>query len=164
MEIINDFGINPVLLTAQIVNFLILFVILRKILFKPLLKTLEERKQRITQSLKEAEQVSAELAEAEKTSKQIVQRANQQADQLVQDAKKIASDIRSQALLEAKAETELVFAKNKQALELEKEKMRSSLRHDLMEVVVMVTEKMLNKSLSAQEKAEITKKSLKELN
>src|SRR3989344_240347 len=154
MEIINDFGINPVLLTAQIVNFLILFVIVRKILFNPLLKTLEERKQRITQSLKEAEQVSAELAEAEKTSKQIAHRANQQADQLVQDAKKIASDIRSRALLEAKAETALVFAKNKQALELEKEKLRSSLRHDLMEVVVMVTEKMLNKSLSAQEKAE----------
>jgi F-type H+-transporting ATPase subunit b len=163
VEIISDFGINPILLLAQIVNFLILLFILNRILFKPLLKVLDERKQKIAQSLKEAEQISAELAQAEKKSREIISSANLKAEELVSTAKEAASQIRLEAQNQAKEEAEKILKKSKETVELEREKMRSSLRRELMEVVVLATEKILGKSLSKEEKEVITKNSLKEL-
>ena len=41
-------GIEPVLLAAQIVNFLVILVVLQKLLYKPILGMLEKRKREIT--------------------------------------------------------------------------------------------------------------------
>lgn len=163
MEILKDFGINPVLLLAQIVNFLILLFILNKVLFKPLLKVLDERKNKIATSLKEAERISEELAKAEKTSKEIVEKAETKADLIVLEAEEAAANLRADGHAKAKEEAEKILKKTQETLELEKEKMRASLRRELMEVVVMATEKIMGKNLSDKEKEEITKKNLMEL-
>ena len=47
MEIIKQFGINPILLAAQVVNFIVLLFIFKKLLYKPILKVLDERKKKI---------------------------------------------------------------------------------------------------------------------
>lgn len=163
MEILKDFGINPVLLTAQIVNFLILLFILNKILFKPLLKVLDERKIKIENSLLEAEKISVELARAEKTGKEIVEAAQTRSDQIVMAAEVASAKIQTTAQSQAKKESERILEKGKAALGLEREKMRSSLRSELMEVVVLATEKIMGKSLSDKEIEKITTKSLKDL-
>lgn len=163
MEIIKDFGINPILLLAQIVNFLILVFILNKIMFKPLLKVLDERRQKIAQSLKDAEQISQELIQAEKKGKDLIKEASSRADQIVNEAKETATQIRAEAQTAAKNEADKIFQKTQEALVLEKEKMRAGVRSELMEVVVLATEKIMGKSLSPQEKQAITKDSLKEL-
>lgn len=163
MQILTDFGINPILLLAQIVNFLILLFILQRILFKPLMKVLDLRKEKIATSLKEAEQIKEELAKAEQTSREIIEKASLKADQLVIEAKEAAQKLREEGSAAAKAEAEKIFKKGQDNIDLEKEKMRASLRSELMEVVVLATEKIMGKSLSTQEKEELTHKSLKEL-
>ncbi|MBU2632677.1 F0F1 ATP synthase subunit B, partial [Patescibacteria group bacterium] len=47
MEIVKQFGLDPVLLVAQIVNFLILLFILKKLLYKPVLELLKKREDTI---------------------------------------------------------------------------------------------------------------------
>lgn len=163
MEIINDFGINFYSLIAQIVNFLLLLFILNKILFKPLLKVLDERKRKIAVSLEEAEQISKELANAEKTSKELIEKANLKSDQLILEAREASERIHATAVSKAKLEAEKIFQKNQENLTLEKEKMRASLRAELMDVVVIATQKILGKNLSVEEKRLITKSSLKEI-
>ena len=61
-------GINGPFLLAQIVNFIVLFLLLRRFLYPPLVKMLDERKQRIAEGLaaadvarKEAEEERAKL-------------------------------------------------------------------------------------------------------
>ena len=54
MEVLGALGVNGPFLLAQIVNFLILFGALSLLLWKPMLKMLNERKQRIAQGLAEA--------------------------------------------------------------------------------------------------------------
>ena len=63
MDILNQFGISPVLLTAQVVNFLVLLFILKKLLYGPLLKVLAERRKKIEDSLKNAEEIELRLQE-----------------------------------------------------------------------------------------------------
>ncbi len=62
MEILNNFGFEPILFVAQIVNFVIIYLLLKKFLYKPVLKLLKERRDIITKGLKQAEE-SARLLE-----------------------------------------------------------------------------------------------------
>jgi F-type H+-transporting ATPase subunit b len=62
MDILHEFGVQPILLLAQIVNFAILFFLLRKFLYGPLLKILEQRRNTIKESLKNAEKIEKQLA------------------------------------------------------------------------------------------------------
>src|SRR3989338_593740 len=57
MDFLSDFGVQPILLAAQAVNFLVLLFILNKFLYKPVLKTLDQRKQKVSQSLKAAHDI-----------------------------------------------------------------------------------------------------------
>ena len=59
----DQLGIEPWLLVSQIVNFLLLMVILRLTLYEPILRMLERRKERISQSMKDAERVAAAAPE-----------------------------------------------------------------------------------------------------
>ena len=63
MDILENFGVEPVLLLAQIVNFAILLFILKRFLYKPILKVLEERKNKIETSMKQSEQIQKEFEE-----------------------------------------------------------------------------------------------------
>lgn len=164
MEILKDFGVDPILLIAQIVNFLILLFILNRILFKPLLKVLEERKQTIAKSLQEAEQISKELARATQKSQGLIEGASTQADKIVEEAKKAAEKIKEEQIQATKVEAENIFRKNRDNIELEKEKMRASLRSELQEVLVLAVEKVVGKTLSKEERETITKSSVKEIN
>ena len=56
MEIIKNFGIDPLLLIAQIVNFLIIFYILKRFALKPILDILKKRENTIKEGLREAEE------------------------------------------------------------------------------------------------------------
>ena len=81
-------GIQPVQLLAQVFNFLILIILLRKYLYKPILKMLEERRKKIEEGLKSSEQAKKELDEAEKKKAEIISKAKLEASKIMDEAKK----------------------------------------------------------------------------
>ena len=60
----EQLGINGPFLLAQIVNFIVLFLLLRQFLFPPLLRMMDERKQRIADGLADIAGVDADAAQA----------------------------------------------------------------------------------------------------
>lgn len=103
--IFSQLGIEGGLLLSQIVNFLILMVILRATLYQPVLNMLEQRRQRIAQSMKDAERTSAAAREAEHEKAGIMDAARREAQEIraqaTRDTEKIAQDIRARAEQEA---------------------------------------------------------------
>jgi len=118
-------GINGPFLLAQIINFVVLFLLLRRFLFPPLVKMLDQRRQRIAEGLaaadvarKEAEgerarlmaQIEAERAEAQ----QRVAAASAQAERVKADilaeARREAEAIKTKAVEEAEAEKQRILA------------------------------------------------------
>lgn len=164
MEILSDFGINPTSLIAQIVNFLILLFILKKILFKPLMKVLEERKQKIATSLQEAQQIEIELKKVQEKSRELLAQADTKADQIIAEAKAAAQELKNETITETKVEAEKILNRNQSQLTLEQEKMRAALRSEMMDLVIITTEKIIGKTLSSKEKEDLTRQSIKELN
>ncbi len=63
---IADLGINLPVLVAQLVNFTVLLILLRMVAWGPLMKMLDERRERIAESLNAADAAKAQVAESER--------------------------------------------------------------------------------------------------
>src|SRR5260221_439051 len=106
MEILKNFGFDPVLLSAQIVNFLIILFLLRRFFYKPLLALLKDRETTIKEGLEKAEEGRKLLEKALEEEKTILRNAQKQASSILEDAKNQAKAIASESEENAKKRTE----------------------------------------------------------
>src|SRR3990167_1544212 len=82
MEIINNFGLDPLLLGAQIVNFLIIFFILKRFAYKPVLDILKKREDSIKEGLRQAEEGKKMLKDSQKRAEKRITDARNHAIEL----------------------------------------------------------------------------------
>ncbi|MDP3988292.1 MAG: F0F1 ATP synthase subunit B [Candidatus Levybacteria bacterium] len=129
MELIKNFGIDPMLLGAQVINFLIVLFLLKKLMYKPVLKLLKNRENTIKEGLAKAEEAQKLMEKTLEEEKKILKNAQNQASQLFDEAKaqglenlrnsetyakkqaeKILNDARAQMELDAKQTQEKLTA------------------------------------------------------
>lgn len=149
-KILSDFGVQPILLAAQIVNFLVLLFILQKLLYKPILKVLEERKRKIEEGLLNAEKIKKELEETKAKSQQVIDKAIEESKKIVIEANIAASQIRTDAKVQSKADAEAIMEQGMQMIAGEKEKMKSEVKSEVAVMIQMSLEKVLGKELDVK--------------
>jgi F-type H+-transporting ATPase subunit b len=144
MEIIQKFGLETKLFLFQLINFLIIVFILKKFLFKPLKRMLDERKRKIEQSLQDAENAKASLENAGNERKKILAAAKVGADKLMAAVKASANETKEKTLAEAKSHSRQIIeeAKNKASVEFE------NMNKQIGKISVDVSNKILSKVLS----------------
>jgi len=91
-ELFSTFGIDWKLIIAQAVNFGVLFVALWLLLYKPVMKTLDERAKKIAQGVEDAERATEKLAGAEAEGAKLVAQADEKASNIVLTARTAAKD------------------------------------------------------------------------
>lgn len=163
MDFLEDFGINPILLLAQIVNFAILLWLLKRFLYKPILKVLDERRKKIETSVKQAEEIENRLSETETRQKELISNAERESSKIIEEAKEAAKNLQEETLSETNKKVEEAMTKNKETLRLEREKMASEVKADMANLVAETTKKVLDRSLTTKDNEELVKKSLKDL-
>lgn len=141
-------GIEWTLLLAQIVNFGILIILLRMFLYQPVLNMLNARKERIAQSMKDAERVSAAAREAEQEKAKVLEQARREAQEIraqaTRDAEKIAQDVRGRADQEA---TEIRMKAQADAVK-QVELTLADANKQIADLAIMATEKLLGRELA----------------
>lgn len=156
-------GINPLYLAGQIVNFAILFFLLKKFLYGPVLRKLEERSQRTETAEKTAQLLEKKQAEWEEKQEQELQKLRQKTADLLakaqEEAKSEKQRLVNQAQTEAKVAAQAEYAKLEQKL---KDQERQ-LKQDTGELVVATTKKLLSQYLGKNLQAIILKKQLQKL-
>lgn len=162
-QIAKDFGIQPILLAAQVVNFLVLLFILKRFLYKPILKMLEQRKQTIAQSLKDAEEIKQKLAETERDRELALEKAAIEAKKMLEEASKSASQVIQEAHLKAGKDIKELIEKNKESMKLEREKLHQEIREELADLVVTTVQKISGKIFSSKDQKEIIERSISDL-
>jgi F-type H+-transporting ATPase subunit b len=150
-SIIDTFGITAPQLISQIVLFLIVYFVLQKFAFGPLLTVLEQRKTKIAESLDNADRIKKELADAEVSRKEILRKANEQATALITDAQKAAGAQGEKKLQEAVAQAEALIRKAQEQTELDRQKMMLVLKGELANLVIDTTSKVTGKILTAED-------------
>lgn len=162
MEIFKQFGINPLLLAAQIVNFFLLLFILKRFLYKPILKVLEERKKKIEDSLKNAEEIEKRLNEITEKEAEVILRAGKEGQKILQDA----GDEYKRIIEDAKKEYARIIEKAvedaKKLTELQGIRLEQQVRENLGSFVVLGLEKITGKALKKEQK-EIIEREVKNI-
>ena len=118
---IADLGINLPVLIAQLVNFTILLVVLRLVAWGPLTKMLDERRERIRESLSAADAAKAQVAESERRVQEQVETGRREAQNLIAQAQEISNRIQADARTQAQADAEATLARARNEIQLERD-------------------------------------------
>ena len=102
-QLFDAFGIDWKLLIAQLVNFGVLFVALTWLLYKPVMKTLDERRQKIAQGIEDAEAATQKLATADEEASVVVRTAESEAEGIVASGREAATAEKARIMKEAEA-------------------------------------------------------------
>ncbi len=140
-------GINLGYLLVQIFNFLILFVVLRAWVFRPVMNLLETRRERIAQGLEDARVAAEARANAEKEAEKILAEAQQEANRRVREAteraEQAAREIRAEAEREAAQIRENALAEAEQA----KQEALAELRGQVAELAIAAARKVVGEAV-----------------
>ncbi|OGE64324.1 ATP synthase F0 subunit B [Candidatus Daviesbacteria bacterium RIFCSPLOWO2_02_FULL_36_7] len=162
MEILNQFGVNPILLAAQVVNFVILLFILKRFLYKPLLKVLQERKQKIADSLKNAEKIEKRLQETNEELEKTLGKALKEGQKIIDESKKTGIQIMEDSKQTAAEIIENAYKQVAEAQKAEYTKLEQRVRENAGQIVAIALEKITGKILNKNQK-DIIEKSMKNL-
>lgn len=121
-ELIKNFAIDWKLLLVQAVNFFIVFFILSRFVFKPLLKVISKRKEEIEKGLQLKEESENKLKEIEKLKQETLDKAKQEALNIINHYQLVAKEQRDQIIKEALSKKESIINEAFSTIEQEKEK------------------------------------------
>lgn len=160
---LGAFHINLKSFLFQLVTFLIVLLIFRRWILPPILKTLEDRRKTVEQSLEHAKQTEATLAKAEERAQAVLHKAREQADRAMADANAQAKEVITKAESTADAQAQRIIKATEERLGQERQKLHDQLKDELGDMVVLTTEKVLRRKIDESEDRRLIEESLKEL-
>ncbi|MDG2125116.1 MAG: ATP synthase F0 subunit B [Verrucomicrobiales bacterium] len=162
-EIAHQFGIEWPKLIAQILIFMIVYAVLKKKAFGPVLEILEARRARIAEGEAGLDKIKADLASAESTSKELIAGANSTADQMIREAKESAAAAGEKEKQKAVSEANQIITKAREAAEQERESLLAEMKRDFGRLVVETTSKVTGKVLTADDQKRINKETASQI-
>jgi F-type H+-transporting ATPase subunit b len=161
--IAHTFGLDKPHFFAQVINFCIVMFLLYKFAYPPILKMLEERRQRIAESLENAEKIKAELAAAEEKTRKILSEANATANKFIEEARTTAAKTLEVETQKAIAAANDIIAKARQANEAELARMKAELRKEVGRLVVATSAKVTGNILTPEQQTRLAEETSKQL-
>lgn len=143
-------GINLPLLVAFVINFVILFGLLSIVLYKPVLKMLDERQAKIKESLEQAEQIKEEVARSDEQIKANLKTAHKEEQALIAQAAQIGERLTEEAKEKARQEAESLIAKAHAEIGRERDKAIDELRKEFVDIAILAAEKVINETLDRE--------------
>ena len=147
---------------SQCVAVIVLFTLLQQLAWKPV-RTIEQRRKTIEESMANADRIKKQLADAETTRLQIIQQANEKATGIIAEAEKSAAIVTEQRAREATRQAEDIIKNAHEAAVLDKNRLMGELKRHLGELVIQTTEKVAGKVLSADDQARLNNDTLSQL-
>lgn len=163
MEIIKDFGLNPVLLGAQIINFLIVFFVLKRMLYKPILDILKTRQNTIKEGLKQAEEARIKLEKVVIEEKNILRTAQLQSKKIIEDARIESDAIVKRMNEDARKQTEKLLNDAKEQITKETLETEKRLALNTSKLAISFLEKTLSGFFSTKEQKDVISQVIKKI-
>jgi F-type H+-transporting ATPase subunit b len=138
----------------MVLAFSVVFMILRKYAWGPVLKMLREREQSIDKALQLASEAREGLARLKSDHEKMLQEAHAERDQLIAEARQIREQLIGQARDEAVQETARVFEHAQRQIESEKQAAINEIRQQVATLSVDIAEKILKRELSDRTRQE----------
>jgi F-type H+-transporting ATPase subunit b len=154
-EIAHSLDLNWGLIVTQIIGFLLAVWILKAFAWKPLLKMLDDRKQKIIGDINEAENIKSDaskvLDDYKSKLRDIETEARSKIQEAVSDGNRIASEIREQA----REESRQILEKSREELARDVAKARVQFRDEMADMAIRAAEKIISTELDDSEQKRI---------
>jgi F-type H+-transporting ATPase subunit b len=154
-QIAGDFGLAWGKFFAQVIIFILVYTILKKYAFGPIMGMLEQRRQRIADGEAKLEKITRDAAEAAKNSQAILDKAEADAARLVKEADDAAKLIQERRQQEAVSSANTIIAKAREAAQLEQEQLMSQLKREFGRMVSDATSRVTGKVLNTDDQTRI---------
>ena len=159
----EQFGFQKQLFISQIISFAIVCFLLHKFAYKPILKVLEERRQKIAEGLANAEKIKQEVANAQTKTQEILTQASAQGNKMIEEARQSAAKVLEAETQKAVATANDIVTKARQASEAELVRMKAELRKEVGRLVVATSAKVTGNILTAEQQNRLADETAKQL-
>jgi len=144
-------AIDPYVLGLQIIAFVILFLLLRRYLFGPLLQVMREREQQISEALDAGERARQELARIDEQRDRVLAEAREQGRERVRQSVREAEEARERILKEARQDAEHLRQRAREAVALEREEAMLELRRRMVDLVLLAASRAVLQRLDERQ-------------
>jgi F-type H+-transporting ATPase subunit b len=151
------------LLVWTLVAFLLVFFILKKFAWKPILETLKERETGIAEAIASADKIKTEMAALKNENEALLAQAREERAVLIKEAKETANKMVSDAKEKARAEYDRIVADAQSAITQQKNAALTDVKNQVGSLVIEVAEKVLRKELANKSEQEAYIKGLAEV-
>lgn len=147
----NFIGFNPWTALFTLLNLVITFLILKKFLFKPVNKMIDDRQKEIDDIYSDAEQTKAAAERMKADYDLCMANAREESAQIVQAASAEADRRGEEILRQARSDAEALREKTRNELEQEKKKALNDVKDDISKIAMDIAEKVVEKELNAED-------------
>lgn len=154
---------NTTEMWVNVVAFIVLFIVMAKFAFPPVTKMLDERANKIRESLEKAEDTKVEAERLLEEYKVQMAEARAEAAKIIDQGRKVAESMKVEIVAKAKEEAEAEKAKAVEAIKAEKNAAMTELRGEVADLSVAVAGKILGSSLSQADHEALIDKYLAEV-
>jgi F-type H+-transporting ATPase subunit b len=144
---ITDLGINLPVLIFQLVNFTFLLIVLKLFVYKPILKMLDERRERIREGLSAADRGKEQAIEAERQAAEQMEAARREGQTIIQNAQQISQRLQEEGRQQAQLQAEALLERARSEIQLERDNAITELRKEFADLTISAAEKVIGQSL-----------------
>ena len=159
----EQFGFQKQLFISQVISFAVVCFLLHRFAYKPILKVLEERRNKIAEGLANADKIKIELASAQAKAQEILTQAGAQGNKMIEEARASAAKVLEVESQKAIATANDIIAKARQASEAELVRMKADLRKEVGRLVVSTSARVTGNILTAEQQSRLAEDTNKQL-
>ena len=159
---LESLGINGWNLLVQLIAFIIFLFLLWRFALGPITGIIDERQNRIRESVEAAERMKAELAATAARNEEVLVEARQQAQQIVAQAREAGEATMSRAREQANTQAEEYLARAEATLRQETQQARQQLRQEVADLAVLAAGRIVRKELDPAAQTRLIEEALAE--
>ena len=155
-------GINLIGLITQVIGFVAIVVLLTWLLYKPLLRVLDQRSDKIKESLEASERAREEAAKSQEEMQQQLEESRIEGQQLIAQAREVADRFREEELAKAREEISAQRSRAEADIQRERDAAVEDIRREFAGLAVTAAERVVRRSLDDEGHEELIEQVLRE--
>ena len=156
-------SVTPGLMIWTIVCFLITLFVLKRYAFGPIQKMIEDRRERIRQSIEEAEHARAEARRLLEEHRSLIGQARSEAEQILAEARRVAEGQRRRVKEETDADRQRRLEETRRQIEAETQRALAQIRAEVADLTLVATAKVTGKVLDKKDHRRLIEEAVADL-
>ena len=160
MQDLDIISVNIWHIVISLANLVILFLILKKLLFKPVKKIVEQRQNEIDAEYRKADKTKAEADSIKAEWESRIATAEEEADKIINEAVERADSRNEVMLYESREKADQIIRKAKADIERDKREARETIKKEIVDVSQAISEQIIGREINMDDHRDLIDKAI----